>query len=377
MAEIASAPRELWRDRIEALATAEGLDRWPTPLLAIDLDTMESNIARMTAAFAGRSTRVRPHVKSHKCTEIARIQVAAHGGGVTCSTTDEVTAVVAAGIDDVLLANVVTDPLRIRALIPAAARAHLMVAVDSLEVVTMLDREARAAQTSVGVVIERDIGMGRNGVDTLEEGLRVAAAADRSRWLTVRGVMAYEGHLVDIKDRDERSRRAIAAMEPALELLQALRERGHEAPVLTGSATATYDSTGMLDEMTDAQPGTYALMDAIYRELTPEFEPALAVISTVLTSRPDGTIVLDVGAKRLGTDWGQPALTGVEADYRYTAEEHTVFAVRSGRRPRVGERVAVVTGHACTTMSLYRVAHACRAGTVERDLAIDARDPAA
>lgn len=364
-----------WRARLGGLAAADGLERWPTPLLALDLDTLEGNIARMAGAFADRPGGVRPHIKTHKCSEIARMQVAAHGRGVTCSTTDEVAAVVAAGIDDVLLANVVGDPLRLRALLAQARIASVTVAVDSPEAVALLEREARAAQTPIGAVVERDIGMGRNGVNSLAEGLRVAEAVATSPWLSLRGVMAYEGHLVDLEDRGERARRSLAAMEAALDLLHALRDRGHAAPMFTGSSTATYDATGMLPEMTDVQAGTYVLMDEVYRGLTPEFEPALAVVATVLTSRRDGTIVLDVGAKRLGTDWGDPALAGLEAEYRYTAEEHTVFGLLGGRRPRVGERVAMVPGHACTTMSLYQAVHACRAGVVERRLAIDARDP--
>jgi D-serine deaminase-like pyridoxal phosphate-dependent protein len=364
-----------WRARVEGLAHADGLEQWPTPLLALDLDTLEANIARMAAAFADRPGGVRPHVKTHKCTEIGRLQAAAHGRGLTCSTTDEVTAIVAAGIDDVLLANVVSDPLRVRALVAEARRATITVAVDSLEVVELLEREARAAGTPVGVVVERDIGMGRNGVTSMADGVLVAEAAAASPWLRLRGVMAYEGHLVDRDDRAERSQLALAAMEDAVELLLELRRRGHEAPMFTGGSTATYDSTGMLAEMTDVQAGTYVLMDEVYRTLTPEFEPALALVATVLTSRPDGTLVLDAGAKRLGTDWGEPRLIGVEAEFRYTAEEHTVLGVLEGRRPRVGERVALLPGHACTTMSLHRAVHACRAGVVERQLAIDARDP--
>jgi diaminopimelate decarboxylase len=87
-----TVPQASWSERLEALAAAEGLECRPTPLLALDLDTMSANIARMAAAFAGRPSAVRPHVKTHKCTEIARRQVAVHGRGVTCSTTDEVGA---------------------------------------------------------------------------------------------------------------------------------------------------------------------------------------------------------------------------------------------------------------------------------------------
>jgi D-serine deaminase-like pyridoxal phosphate-dependent protein len=118
-------------------------------------------------------------------------------------------------------------------------------------------------------------------------------------------------------------------------------------------------------------------MDADYVRLTPEFEPALALVVTVLTSRPSGDIVVDAGSKRMGSDLGSPALAGFEAVHSGTSEEHEQFRVRGGRPPRPGERVAVVPGHACTTMSLHRVAFGCRSGAFDRPLHIDARDPRA
>jgi D-serine deaminase-like pyridoxal phosphate-dependent protein len=361
--------------RLADLASAVGLEREPTPFLAIDLEVLERNVERMAAFFRGRQAGLRPHLKHHKCTEIASMQLAAGAEGLTCATTDEVAAAVEIGAD-VLLANVVLDPARLGALARAAARGAVTVAVDSAAAARALARALGAAGATAGVVVDIDVGMGRTGVQSMGEALAVAEEVAALPGLALRGVMAYEGHLVEIDDRPTRYEAAVRAFERGREVAEALRGRGFDATVLTGGSTATYDAAADAG-LTDVQAGSYALMDADYVRLTPEFEPALALVATVLTSRPSGDVVVDAGSKRVGSDLGSPGLAGLDAVHSGTSEEHEQFRVRGGRPPRPGERVAVVPGHACTTMSLHCLAFGCRSGAFDRPLHIDARDPRA
>jgi len=358
------------------LAAVAALDDIPTPYPAIDLQVMERNLAKMQAFFRGKPARLRPHVKTHKCTAIARMQVEAGANGVTCSTTDEVAAMVAAGIDDVLLANVVTDPIRLRSLASSAAKANVMVAIDSETSARLLSDAVSAADASIGVLIDYDIGMGRNGVVGTDEAEMLAKIVARLPGLSLRGVMAYEGHLVDVADRKERDRKVGQAWAAPIAVYEKLAA-SFQLDVLTGGATATYDTLAALPHVSDIQAGTYVLMDTTYRSLAPEFEPALAVIATVQTVRPGERAVLNAGAKRISTDWGSPELVGYASEFVYTAEEHTVFRLTGADAPSAGDRVAIIPGHACTTMSMYRRAFACRSGELERVFELDARDPLA
>jgi D-serine deaminase-like pyridoxal phosphate-dependent protein len=126
--------------------------------------------------------------------------------------------------------------------------------------------------------------------------------------------------------------------------------------------------------MTDVQAGSYVLMDAMYVQLVPEFEPALAVVSTVATARPGRPVVLDAGAKHMATDLGQPALAGYDALWYANSEEHCGFVVSGPSLPAVGERVPVIPGHACSTIAMHGTIVGCRSGRAERMLAIDGRD---
>jgi D-serine deaminase-like pyridoxal phosphate-dependent protein len=362
---------------LESMAQTPDAVAVPTPYLAVDLDTMERNIERMQRFYDGKPANIRPHAKTHKCTEIARAQLDAGAVGITCSTTDEVAAMTAAGIPDVLLANVVLDRNRLRSLAQSALRTRVTCAVDSSEAVSRLAAAAREAGARIGVVVDCDVCMGRNGVHDVEVGVAVASQAADEPGLELRGVMAYEGSLLAIEDREERGRAVVDAFTLPVTLLHELRRLGHEAPILTGGATGTYDSTGLLPDMTDVQAGTYVLMDATYGRRTPEFECAIALVATVSTVRRGGRIVVDAGAKRLAAELGHPLLLGYDAEHAGTAEEHTIFQSTGGAVPAAGTRVAVVPAHVCTTMSMYGSARGYRNGAFDHALVIDGRDPLA
>jgi 3-hydroxy-D-aspartate aldolase len=346
----------------------------PTPFLAIDLGSMERNIQRMADYFADRRANLRPHVKHHKCSRIAHLQMNAGAVGVTCSTTDEVVVMVRAGIQDVLLANVVADPARLTAMADVASQARITVAVDSERVARMLSDAARVSGVEIGFVVDMDVGMGRNGVGSADAGIALAELASEMPGLRFRGVMAYEGHIMDLPDRAARAAAAQDALAPLAALAEQLRRRSFDVAIVTGGSAATYDSTGDLPFMTDLQCGSYVLMDATYADLLGEFTPAIAVIATVCTAGPQRNIVVNVGAKRMATDWGTPRLAHLDVAHVATSEEHNQFACPPTPIPEVGERVAVVPAHTCSTMAMYSCAFGIRDGAVAETFEIDGRD---
>jgi 3-hydroxy-D-aspartate aldolase len=351
------------------------LEDQQTPFIAVDLAAMQRNIQRMADYFAARRAMVRPHVKHHKCSRIARMQVSAGANGVTCSTTDEVVAMVRGGVDDVLLANVVADPPRLKALANAAADARVIVALDSERAARLLSDSANAAGVEVGFVVDTDIGMGRNGVESVAAGVELASLASTLPGLGFRGVMGYEGHIVGVLDRADRRTAVEKAFTPVAALVDALRERGFESDIVTGGSASTYDITGNLPFMTDIQCGSYVLMDATYTALLADFEPAVAVIATVCTAARGRNVVVNVGSKRMATDQGKPRLACLDAPHVSTSEEHNQFACPPEGVPLVGDRVAVVPAHTCSTMAMYSRAFGVRDGAVEEVLELDGRDP--
>jgi D-serine deaminase-like pyridoxal phosphate-dependent protein len=116
-------------------------------------------------------------------------------------------------------------------------------------------------------------------------------------------------------------------------------------------------------------------MDATYGTRAPRFVPALAMIATVVTARPDGTVVCNAGAKSLATDLGVPQWVLGAAEHVHTSEEHLVLRILDGPIPRVGDRVPILPGHACTTIAMSSRIIGCRDDRVERTLWVDGNQP--
>ena len=175
------------------------IDELPTPALLVDADALDHNLRAMSAVLPG--DRLRPHVKAHKCTALARRQQALGHTRFTCATIREVEGMARAGLgQDLLLANEVLDARRLGAL-----DARVSVAVDSESTV------GAAARGGVReVLIDVNVGLPRCGCAPEAAG-RLAELA-RAKGLSVRGVMGYEGHLMLLEDRKERATRTEESM---------------------------------------------------------------------------------------------------------------------------------------------------------------------
>jgi len=301
-----------------------------TPALLVDGGLLEYNIGTMADALPGR--RMRPHVKAHKCTALARRQAAAGHSGFTCATTREMEGMVSAGLgEDLLLANEVVDATRLGALSEAGAR--ITIAVDSE---TTIAAAARAGVPEV--LIDVNVGLPRCGCPPAEAG-RLADHA-RAAGLAVRGVMGYEGHIVGLEDRAARS----ALLEESMgQLVLAAGEVGGE--IISAGGTGTYDLNSWASEI---QAGSYALMDTAYGKLGLPFAQALSVLSTVI-SVSSGWAVADCGLKSLGMDHGNPSIAGAEV--WFCSDEHLTFAPTA--RVRVGDPVRVLPAHVDPTVAYH------------------------
>jgi len=325
-----------------------------TPALVVDATDLEHNLAAMAAALPG--DRLRPHVKAHKCTELARRQAEVGHHRFTCATIREAEGLAAAGLGyDLLVANEVLDAGRLGALTNVGAR--VTVAVDSAATV------AAAARGGVGeVVIDVNVGLPRCGCEPAD----AAAVADdaRRRGLSVRGVMGYEGHAVGLENRAQRATEVRASMAI---LLAAHGEVG--GGLITAGGTGSFD----LNEVaTEIQAGSYALMDTAYGALGLPFRQALTIAATVVSVNRQGWAVADCGLKALGMDHGNPSVPGFNV--WFCSDEHLTFAPADGDRlPAVGDVVRVSPAHVDPTVAYHERLHVVDDDEVVEEWAVDLR----
>lgn len=305
-----------------------------TPALVVDGLALARNLDTMATALPG--TRLRPHVKAHKCTALAREQAARGHTAFTGATPRELVGMARAGLgDDLLLANQTVDEHRLRVL--AGTGARVTVAVDSIETV---DAAANAGVREV--LVDVNVGMPRCGCRVDDSG-RIADAA-RARGLDVRGVMGYEGHVVGLTDRTERVEKGGAAMQ---QLAAAHALVGGD--VISAGGTGTYDINTYATEI---QAGSYALMDTAYAKLGIPFSLTLGIVATVVHVAPKYAVA-DCGLKALAMDHGNPDVDG--ADVWFCSDEHVTFAPHT--RLRVGDRVVVRPAHVDPTIAYHDVMH--------------------
>lgn len=305
-----------------------------TPALLVDASALDHNLRTMAAALPGE--RLRPHVKAHKCTALAKRQRAMGHAGFTCATVREVEGMVAAGLgDDLLLANEIADARPLGALVALGARVTL--AVDSDATI-----DAAAAGGVREVLIDVNVGLPRCGCASEEAG-RLAERA-RARGLQVRGVMGYEGHAMIVDDRAKRVALVAASME---KLVAAHRDVGGD--VISAGGTGSYDVNRVATEI---QAGSYALMDTAYAKLALPFRQALFVLATVISVSP-GFAVADCGLKALGMDHGPSSVEGGKA--WFFSDEHVTFAPDAP--VRVGDRIRVVPAHVDPTVAYHERMH--------------------
>jgi len=324
-----------------------------TPALLVDVDALDANLADMATALPG--PRLRPHVKAHKTTALARRQADVGHAGFTCATIREVEGMVAAGLgQDLLLANEVLDTRRLGVL-----DARITLAVDS--------EETLAAAVAGGVrevLVDVNVGLPRCGIAPDRAGW----LADRARAarLTVRGVMGYEGHLMMLGDVTERAKLTEECMTM---LLAAHADVGGE--VVSGGGTGTY---AVNTWVTEIQAGSYALMDTAYSAAGLPFRQALTVLASVISvTAPAGEMpgwaVADVGLKSLGMDHGNPSIPG--ASVWFCSDEHTTFA--ADEPVAVGDRIRVLPAHVDPTVALHERMHLVRGEEVLETWPVDLR----
>ena len=330
-----------------------------TPALLVEQRLLEKNLATMADALPRR--RLRPHVKAHKSTALARHQAAAGHDSFTCATIREVEGMAAAGLGaDLLLANEVLDMSRLATVAKSGAR--VTVAVDSDAIV-----DAAATAGLREVIVDVNVGLPRCGCAPEDAG-RLADYA-RGRGLEVRGVMGYEGHAMVIPDVDERRR----VVEECMTKLVA----AHDAvggDIVSAGGTGTYALNTWANEI---QAGSYVLMDTAYGALPDlPFAQALSVLGTVISTTGaaggiPGWAVVDVGLKSLGMDHGNPTIPG--GTVWFCSDEHTTWQPDDDKPVSIGDRVRVLPAHVDPTLALHERLHVVDEENVVEVLPIDLR----
>ena len=334
-----------------------------TPEVVIDLDRVRANIERAAQLAAAAGVALRPHAKTHKMVEVARLQLDAGAAGLQVAKLGEAEVFAAAGVDDLFVGYPLVGAHKLERL--RALDGKLSVAVDSLDAARALSEAGRRLQ----VLIEIDTGLRRTGVLSGEPAVALARELLALPNLELVGVFTHEGHVYGVADKEQAAREACAAI---VETAEAIRALGVELPVVSVGSTVSFRYTAGQPGITEVRPGTYVFNDStqVAQGAATWDDVAAYVVATVVSRPANDRAVIDAGSKVLsydplaGSDT-HGAVLGYDGLFvTRLSEEHGV--IDGANALRVGDRLAVVPNHICPVINL-----ADTVGVVENGAVVD------
>ncbi len=331
-----------------------------TPVGVVDLGRARENVERAVSYCRAHGIAWRPHVKTHKSLEMARLQLKLGAAGLTVATAHEA-EVMSAVTGDLLLAHPPASAAKVDRLCALPRSVDLKVGLDSIEVLRLLARGAAAAERTFGILVEFDAGLGRTGVVDRAEAVRVAEEAASLPGVRFDGLMFYPGHI-----RIPRSRQAgrLARLSEQIAAFTAeLSQAGLAPQVISGGSTPTMWDSHLLSGVTEVRAGTciYNDRDIVGMGAAAPEHLAYTVLATVISIAVPDAAVVDAGSKALSKETlgsGAPGY-GVlfdrpEVTVRAINEEHGILDL-SGTdwRPAVGEQLRLVPNHVCVSVNLH------------------------
>jgi D-serine deaminase-like pyridoxal phosphate-dependent protein len=335
------------------------IDELDTPAAVVDLDKMETAIARLQKHLDEHKIANRPHIKTHKIPEIAHMQVRAGAVGITCQKIGEAEVMAQAGIRDIFLPYNIVGEVKLARLMRLARRVTLSVTADSEYTVRGLARAAEVAGLTLTTLVEFDTGFKRCGVQSPEEAAALAVTIDGSPGLRFGGLMTFPAN--ENTDPFARETKAL------------LSAKGIPVEIVSGGSTPGMWQAQTHPELTEYRAGMYVYGDrnVVKRGALTYDECSFSIIATVVSRPTADRGILDGGSKTFSND-----LMGLEG-YGYIVEypEAKIYALSEehghvdfsacAAKPQIGERVRVIVNHCCVANNCFREVVGLREGEVE------------
>lgn len=355
----------------------------PTPCLLLDLDAFESNVRRMHGFLTAAGQGIRPHAKTHKCPEVAKRQVAAGASGICVARIVEAEAMVRAGIPGILISSPVIGRNAVGRLIRLVkTRPDLMVVVDHPRGAADLADAAEVAGVVLNVVVDLDVGLKRTGALPGEGAAELTESILKRKSLRFSGLQAFAG-CTHVQGFEKRRGVSLDMMGKAVRTRELLESRGIEVPMLSGGSTGTYNIDSELAGVTEQQVGSYVFMDVDYRAIGgrdrpvfDDFQPALWVLTTVVSRTYSEQATVDAGLKAFATDRPYvPEVKGLSGvRYGFGGDEHgRLFLEHPSREVELGDRLELMVTHCDPNVNLFEQMFCTRGERVEAVWTVEAR----
>ena len=355
-----------------------------TPALLVDIDKLKSNIDDMAAFADAEGIKLRPHAKTHKTPQIAKMQLEAGAVGLTVAKLSEAEVFIEAGCDDILVAYPLVGEAKHRGLIELMHRARISTALDHIDIAEGLSRAMTKANLELPVLVEVDTGLRRCGVLPGAPARDLALAVARLPGLRVAGILTHEGHAQLAGDPGQVRETGLSAGEMMAETAERIRKSGLEVETISVGLTATAKITATVAGVTETRPGIYVFYDRseVLHQVVDAERCAATALSTVATRPTPERIILDAGTKALTSDRAgvSPPVDGhgIVVDHpdwqlNSLSEEHGATVIPPDDPVQIGERARIIPNHICPVVNLFDKIFVTRGDVVIDEWAVAAR----
>lgn len=354
------------------------LNRLDTPALVLDAQRVEANAAMMRERARTLGVSLRPHVKTSKCLDVARIACAGKTGPITVSTLKEAEQFFASGFTDILYAVGITPNKLPHVARLRQAGCDLKILLDSLEAAQAIVHARQSLNQDLPCLLEIDCDGHRSGLKPDDKHLTQIADTLKAGGVTVVGVLTHAGESYNC--RGEAALQAMAEQErtACVQAAYVLRAGGHACPVVSVGSTPTARYARHLDGVTELRAGVYIFFDLVMAGIgaCDISDIALSVLVTVIGHQEEkGWIVTDGGWMAMSRDRGT-AKQAVDQGYGLVCDldgkpieglimsdanqEHGILSFRATDIPNrlkhdfpLGRRLRILPNHACSTSAQH------------------------
>jgi len=353
-----------------------------TPALLIDKDIMMENLRFMQDKANQYHVNLRPHIKTHRMPELAKLQMQEGAVGITVAKVGEAEVMAAHSITDIFIANEIVGISKLERIKALAEKITIRLGVDNEYQIDQLAQVFKTADLPIEVLIELEVGENRSGVITDEQLLNLAKYIQKQEKVVLKGIFSHEGHSYKAQDVADCCKLAIESQHRTIRAANLIRQEGIVVDIVSIGATPSLMQTKIVDGITEIRPGTYILMDAGQGNAIKDYSHCAATVLVTIISKPtEERVVFDAGAKTLTTQNRPAGMCATEGqglvknsnNVRVAGlfDEHGLIYNQQFRNEvEVGDKMEIIPNHICPTCNLYEKAYLVSKGEVLKEIPI-------
>ncbi|QZY56165.1 alanine racemase [Crassaminicella profunda] len=353
-----------------------------TPALLIDYDIMMENIRFMQQKANAYKVNLRPHTKTHRMPDLAKIQVEEGSCGITVAKVGEAEIMAENGLNDIFIANEIVGIPKLERIKSLNRKIKIRIGVDNEFQVDQLEEIFKNEKTGIEVLIELEVGENRSGIIKDKDLIKLSKYIQEKKKVILKGIFSHEGHAYSAETIDDCIKIAVECQRKTIKAANIIRDLGIKIDTVSIGATPSLMHCEILEGITEIRPGTYILMDAAQGNAIHNFERCAAtVLATVMSKPTDERIILDTGAKALTAQTRNKGICITPGNgliknsdnLRLSGvfDEHGIIYDRTLRNTlNIGNKIEIIPNHICPTCNLYDQAYLVANGKVLKEIPI-------